>query len=340
MLAGTALGAVILAAPAQAQELKPLNIMLNNNNTTNLYPVIVARYLGWFEKEGLAVTYLDADTTVPYVAFLANGQADAVMLDAPQTFQGVANNLPLKVVYEAQQFASEGLFVPESGGITTLEGLKGKIVGLASDRDRVTTQITLEDAGMSIDDVQTVVVGNGGPVIVKALKDGTVQAFSAASSDLAIAVANGIILKDLTPRELKINPANTFSVYEPRLEELRPSLEKYFKVWAMATHAAKVAPEIVSKMCAKQVPEEWEMPVAGQALMDASIFQATPVGDKYGEVQPDVWKSIQPSYIKAGELAAEIDPAIFLDGSMIAAANEFDEAKIKADLEAWNAANP
>jgi NitT/TauT family transport system substrate-binding protein len=340
MLAGAALCVMMLGLPAHAQELKPVNIMVNNNNTTNLFPVIVARNLGWFEKEGLTVNYLNADTTVAYVAFLSNGQADAVMLDAPQTFQAVEQKLPIRVVYEAQQFASEGLFVPESGGIKTVADLKGKTIGLASDRDRITAQIVLEHAGMSIDDVATVVVGDSGPVVAKAIKDDAVQAFAAASSDLALQAANGNVMKDLTPRELKINPANTFSVWEPRLAETRPALEKYFKVWAMATRAAKLSPEIVAKMCAKQVPEEWENQAAGQILMDASIFQATPVSDKYGEVQPEIWTSIQPAYIKAGELSGEIDPASFLDGSLIAAANAFDDAAIKADLEAWNAANP
>ena len=340
MLAGAALGAMMFAAPAQAQEMKELNIMVPNNNTTNLYPVIVARYLGWFEAEGLKINYLDADTTIPYIAFLSNGQADAVMLDAPQTFQAVSQKLPIKVVYEAMQNAPEGLFVPEGGEVKTLQELKGKTVGLASDRDQATTRIVLESVGMSIDDVKTVVVGNGGPIIAKAIKDGTVQGFAAAANDLAIIAAEGITMKDLTPPEVKVNPANTFSIWEPRLEELRPSLEKFFKVWSMATAAGKISPEIVAKMSAKQVPEEWENQAAGQALMDASFFLNLPITPKYGDVEPDVWKSIQPAYIKAGELAAELDPATFLDGSLIDAANQIDEAKIKADMEAWSAANP
>ena len=86
LFAGTTLafGALMFATPSQAQELKELNIMVPNNNTTTLYPVIVARELGWFEKAGLKINYLDSDTTVPSVAFLSNSQADAVMLDAPQ----------------------------------------------------------------------------------------------------------------------------------------------------------------------------------------------------------------------------------------------------------------
>jgi NitT/TauT family transport system substrate-binding protein len=340
MLAGAALGTVLFSVPTEAQEMKTLNIMVPNNNTTNLYPVIVARYLGWFEEEGLTVNYLDADTTVPYIAFLSNGQADAVMLDAPQTFQAVSEKLPIKVVYEAMQNAPEGLFVPEGGEVKTLQDLKGKTVGLASDRDQATTRIVLEHVGMSIDDVKTVVVGNGGPVIAKAIQDNTVQAFSAAANDLAIVAASGIKLIDLTPPEIKINPANTFSIWDPRKEELRPSLEKFFKVWAMATAAGKIDPAIVAKMSAKQVPEEWENAEAGQALMDASISMNLPITPKYGDVEPDVWKSIQPAYIKAGEMKEELDPATFLDGSFIDAANQIDEAKIKADLEKWAAANP
>ena len=68
-----------------------------------------------------------------------------------------------------------------------------------------------------------------------------------------------------------------------------------------------------------------------------SFANGTP---KYGDVEPEVWKSIQPAYIKAGELDAELDPATFLDGSFIDAANKIDEAKIKADLERWAADSP
>jgi NitT/TauT family transport system substrate-binding protein len=340
ILASVALGALVLSSPAGAQEMQQVNIMVPNNNTTNLFPVIVARDLGWFEAEGLKVNYLDADTTIPYIAFLQNGQADAVMLDAPQTFQAVREKLPIRVVYEAMQNAPEGLFVPTDGEVKTLQELKGKTVGLASDRDQATTRIVLEHVGMSIDDVETVVVGNGGPVIAKAIKDGTVQGFAAAGNDLAILAAEGITFTDLTPAEVKVNPANTFSVWQPTMEEKRPILEKFFKVWAMATHAGKVAPEIVAKMAKKQVPEEWENQEAGQALMDASFFLNFPITPKYGDVEPDVWKAIQPAYIKAGEIDQEYDPAIFLDGSFIDAANQIDEAKIKADLEKWNSENP
>ena len=160
MLAGAAFGALVFASPSHAQELKELNILLPNNNTTGLYPVIVARELGLFEKQGIKVNWLDSETTVPYVAFLSNGQADAVMLDAPQTFQAVNAKLTISVVYEAMQNAPEVLAVPDDSPIKSVAELKGKTIGLASDRDLVTAQVVLDTAGISIDEVTTAVVGD------------------------------------------------------------------------------------------------------------------------------------------------------------------------------------
>jgi NitT/TauT family transport system substrate-binding protein len=146
MLGGVAFVALASVSPSHAQELKELNILLPNNNTTGLYPVIVARELGLFEKEGIKVNWLDSETTVPYVAFLSNGQADAVMLDAPQTFQAVNAKLPIRVVYEAMQNAPEVLSVAADSPIQSVADMKGKTIGLASDRDLITAQVVLDTA--------------------------------------------------------------------------------------------------------------------------------------------------------------------------------------------------
>jgi NitT/TauT family transport system substrate-binding protein len=340
MFAGAALGALIIASPSQAQEMTEVNIMVPNNNTTTLYPVVVARDTGMFEDVGLKINYLDSETTVPYVAFLSNGEADAVMLDAPQTFQAVNEKLPISVVYEGMQNAPEVLSVDVDGPIKTLEDLKGKTIGLASDRDQVTAAVALGSAGIGIDEVTTVVVGDSGPIVAKALQDKSIQAYAAGINDTTVLAAFGIKMQDLTPPDLKLNPANTFSVWKPRLEEIRPKMEKFFRVWSMATRAAKLDPDTVAKMCKAAVPEEWENQGAGEALMAAAISLNYSLTPKFGDVEPDVWAKIQPTYIKYEQIEAEIDPAVFLDGSLIDAANDFTDADVQVYLDKWKAANP
>lgn len=339
-VAAIVLGTLAFVPPAQGQELKELNILLPNNNTTGLYPAFVARDLKLFEKAGLKINWLDSETTVPYVAFLSNGQADAVMLDAPQTFQAVNAKLPIRVVYEAMQNAPEVLAVRDDSPIKSVAEMKGKTIGLASDRDQVTAQVVLDTAGISIDEVRTVVVGDTGPVMAKALRDNEIDALAAAINDMTTIEANGIKTRDITPPEVKINPANTFSVWEPRMEELRPHLEKFFRAWAMATAAGKIDRDAVAKMAAKSVPEEWPTEELGQSLLSGALITDLPVTEKYGDVQYDVWQKVQAPYVKFEQIEGEVDPKTFLDGSFIAAANDFTEEDVKAAIAEWRAANP
>ena len=339
LLACAAFAAMALGAPAQAQD-KSINVLLPNENTTTLFPAIVARELGFYEDEGLDVTLLASDTTIPYVAFLSNGQADLVMLDAPQTFQAVNADQPVKVVFEGMQYAPEIVFVPADSDVQSVADLVGTTVGLASDRDQVTLQVALDATGHTIDEVKTVVVGDAGPVLAKSLRDGDVAAIAAGINDATVVAANGIPFRDITPPEVSENPANSLVVYEPRLEELRPVVTAFLRAWSKAAEAARIDREAVAAMCKKSVPEEWEVEEGGQALLSASMKMILPQTAKHGQPQPDIWKAIQGPYVKFGVIDAEVDPATFIDSSFYEAANDFDPADVKAAIEEWKAANP
>jgi NitT/TauT family transport system substrate-binding protein len=332
--------ALSVAAQAQAQDLKPINVLIPNENTTTLYPNIVARELGFFEQQGVDVTLLASDTTIPYVAFLVNGQADLVMLDSAQTFQAINTKQPVKMIFEGMQYAPEVVMVREESDIKSIADLVGKTVGLASDRDQITVQIALDTAGITIDQVSTVVVGDSGPVLAKSVRDNDVDAVSAAANDLTVLQANGIAMRDITPVESSKNPANSFVIATDRIEELRPVVAAYLKAWAMGAEAAKIDRDAVAAMCRKSIPEEWESEEGGQALLDASMKMILPQTPKHGQPQPDVWKSIQTPYLKYKIIEAEIDPASFIDGSFYEEANNFDTAAIKTAIDAWKAANP
>ena len=334
------LAALAVAAPTQAQDKKPISVLLPNENTTTLFPNIVARELGFFEDEGLDVTLLASDTTVPYVAFLMNNQADLVMLDAPQTFQAVRAQQPVAVVFEGMQYAPEVLMVREDSPIQSVADLKGKTIGLASDRDQITAQVALDTAGITIDEVDTVVVGDSGPVLARAVRDNEVAAVAAAINDLTVLEANDIAARDITPPEVSENPANSFVISKDRIEELRPTVTAYLRAWAKAAEAAKVDRDAVAAMARHNVPEEWEVEAGGQALLDAAMTMILPQTPQHGQPQPDVWTAIQGPYIKFGVIEGEIDPATFIDASFYEAANDFDPAEVKAAIEEWKAANP
>src|SRR5690606_1543639 len=204
--------ALSFAAPVHAQDKKPINVLSPNENTTTLYPAPVARELGFFEDEGLEVTLLASDTTIPYVAFLMNNQADLVMLDAPQTFQAVNATQPVAVVFEGMQFAPEALIVREDSPVQTVAELKGKTIGLARDRHRRTPQPAPGTAAITWAEVSPVAGADSGPVLARAVRDNQVDAVAAAANDTTVLEANDIPARDITPPEVSENPANAFVI--------------------------------------------------------------------------------------------------------------------------------
>jgi hypothetical protein len=59
-----------------------------------------------------------------------------------------------------------------------------------------------------------------------------------------------------------------------------------------------------------------------------------------GDLQPDLWKAIQPAYIKAGVIQQEVDPATFLDTSFQKGIRELDTEYVREGIEAWKTAHP
>jgi NitT/TauT family transport system substrate-binding protein len=339
--AGILSGAAALAvAPAGAQELKEFNFMSPNHATCGPFAQVVGDEMGFFAEEGLKVNLLNSDTSIPFVAFLSNGDADLVTLDAGQVLQAATAKQPIKVLYEAYQFASDGLVVPAESELKGLADLKGKTVGLASDRDQLTTIIALQTVGLTGADIETAVVGQSGPVLAKALQDGTIDAFAGSISDRVGIEAAGVAIVNITPAEVSMNPANSFVAWGPTLEEKRPMIEGFLRAWAKSVHAGVVDTKAVMSACKKRIPEQWEKPGNGERIVNTSVF-TTQIRRtvRYGELQPDVWENIQPPYVELGEIPEKIDVTVFLDDSFTDAANNFKTADVKKGIKAWKEAN-
>jgi NitT/TauT family transport system substrate-binding protein len=341
-LLAAAVGALSLGSLAQAQELKTVNFMSPNDSTCSVYPQFNADLLGYWADLGIKVNLLSSETTIPYVAFLQNGDADIVTLDSAQVFQAVDTGLPIKVIYEAYQFAPEGIVVTADSPIKGLADLKDVTIGMASDRDLITTVIALDSIGATLEgnNVTTVVVGDSGPVMAAALKDNTIQAFAGGGSDRAGIEAAGVEIRNITPAEVSRNPGNSFAIWGPTTEEKRDLVSRFVKGWAMAQHAGVVDTKLSASVCRTQMPEQFENLEVGMKLMNGSIYERQLRRTKdYGELQPDVWAAIQGPYIKQKEISKELDPATFLDSSFIAAANDWKTDDVKKNMNAWKEAN-
>jgi NitT/TauT family transport system substrate-binding protein len=323
-----------------AQEAEQVNFMSSNDKSCSLFPQYVSQEMGFFEEEGVRINLLSTDTSVPYVAFLANGDADIAVLDAGEVLQAVDAGQPIKIVYEACQYASDFIVVPSDSPVQNISELKGKTIGLASDSDLVATSIALDTVGMTVDDVTTVVVGDSGPILARSLRDGDIAAFAGSSSDRLGIEAAGLTTRNITPSEVSKNPCNSMVVWGPTLDEKRPTIVKFLRGWAKGHHAGVVDTDAVMSACKKRIPEQWENPGAGETLINRHVYQTQLRRTiDYGELQPDLWSTIQPGYVELGAIKEVYDPGTFLEPSITAEFNTFTTDDVKAGIKRFKDAN-
>ena len=87
MMLSTALAVTSIPAAVMAQE--TVTVIKPTPRSAVFFPLVVGEALGYFEEEGVSVNLLPSDTSIPYVAFVQNGQADLAMLDPNETINAV-----------------------------------------------------------------------------------------------------------------------------------------------------------------------------------------------------------------------------------------------------------
>jgi len=332
--------ATISLGSVSAQEMDTLNILVANERSTTFYGMHVALELGYFADENLDINWLSSSTTIPYVAFLSNGQADLVMFDSAQTMQAVDAKQPFSIIYEDMQFAPEAIYVAEESDIQSVADLAGKTIGLVSDRDRIIAQVALESAGLTLDDVSTAVVGEAGPTLANAFRRNTVDAVAGSATDLNGIQSAGVLTRDITPPDVAENPANSFAIWNDRKDELRDPVERFLRAWSKGMEAGRLDLQMTAAIMTDAVPEQWQIPEVGYILLELTANKLhEPRSGVRGAIHPELWEAVQPVLVKVGEISQLYDPATFTDDSFIAASNEYTIEALQADVEAWIASN-
>lgn len=337
MMLSTALAVATIPSATFAQD--TVNVINPLPRSTVFYPLVVGEALGYFEDEGIEVNLLPSDTSIPYVAFVQNGQADLAMLDATETVNAVLAGANINTVFEVMQNAPESVAVLEGGDYASMSDLVGTTVGLVSDRDRAFLQAAMSAAGHSIDEVSTVVLGESGPTLAAAIRDGSVAALVGSINDWAALAAADITLTLITPEELLASPANTFAMDASLIEEKRDVMEGFFRAWSKGIYVSIDHPDVVAQMLREAVPEEWEIEAVGMSLLEGVMTMNISTTERFGDLQADVWTAIQPRMAASGAIESEVDVTTFLNDTYIAGANDFDRAEVDADVAAWREAN-
>jgi NitT/TauT family transport system substrate-binding protein len=304
------------------------------------YPPIVAEELGFFEQEGVEAEFVTAGEEIPSTALVENGDVDIAMADIDELVISHAQGGTQKVPFSPQHSNTAGTVVPEDSPIQEFSDLAGKTVGLASEEDTAQVEAQLLAAGLSGDDIETVVVGTSGALVQKTFEDGEIDAYVGARSDFTAIAATGTPLRNITPDDVQAIDGNPVAVMPETLEAKREALVAFFRAWSMGQYVGIEHPDVVEQIVREQVPAEWRNEAVAEEALAGSIELMIPDDpERIGDVRPEVWETAQDLLASVGIIEEKADIDDILDDSLIEEINDFDRAEVDAAVEEWQQEN-
>jgi NitT/TauT family transport system substrate-binding protein len=276
--AGT--GATSTAAE-QAPKVKEVTFLLPFRESIAFIGLVVAQDR-FYEQLGLKVETPATDGDSFVSQQLVAGREKFGLTGAPEVM--IANTKDQDLVSIAN--VNRNIFTmvsPDSSGVTSVEGLRGKSLGVTDlgGGEMPLVKGVLSDAGLKEnDDVKVRVVGEGGPAVASSLKNGRIDAFAGAINDVAAIQASGAVaeLTPILPDKFADLPSNVIVAKASTLQnpDDRDTAIKLAKGWRMGTEFAINDPQAALDIACKRIPEDCQNMKVAQAYLDVAIAAERP----------------------------------------------------------------
>jgi ABC-type nitrate/sulfonate/bicarbonate transport system substrate-binding protein len=279
----TSSGELIVASPAP--------------NSLFTFNEVVARALGFYESEGISVELEALSEQIPAAALIENGNADLALVSASDALAGAARTDNIRLPYDERTAGTSfiyGIVVPEGSEYEEMADLVGATIGLASpEQDLALLASALQEVGLSVDDVDTVVVGPGGPAVAESLSSGRIDAYTGTLADFAAFAEAGLPTTNLIPETLEGLPVGGYVVRADDLAE-DSDVIKFLRALAKGTFVAIERPEVAYLATQEVDPETWREPELAEFLIGGLTETLVPFdGTTYGEIIVDRWQTAQ-----------------------------------------------
>jgi NitT/TauT family transport system substrate-binding protein len=318
-------------ATTAAAELTEVTVLSPNPSAVIWYNLCSAINQGFLAEQGIAATFEAVDGSGPVLQAMAAGQAEFGIPGPGPLLAARAEGEDFVAIYNQFAQALFGLVVLEESSYQAPADLKGEdaptVIGVGTAEGSEVTFVRpfLLEAGLvEGTDFEFLPVGDGGPATA-AFQRGEIEAYAAATPDMAIIEARGLPLREITPAEYKTVFGNGFATTQ-ELIDTNPELVQGFVTGLVKGAAfAEADPDAAEADCAVMNPEEATDPALARALLDLSITNTKPLdGSPYGTYSLEAWEGWNESLVADGTLDAPVDVTA-------AFTNDFVEAAYAAD---------
>ena len=301
------------------------------------YPYWTAKKMGYFGDLATDMQPGPSDGTAT-VKFVDVGQAD-MGFPSPGVFSyALQNGMKLKSVFHMGARDTFSLAFRKGEGSNDLKKLEGKTILLGSAAWQSIVDPMLAAQGVDVKKVKYVEAG--WPTWATALQSGQGDAALAWEGLRAEWISKGLDFEYWLGVQHSPLPANTFVVRAADLEDpdRKAFLEKYLRGWAMGLEYAYQNPRSAVEAVFEQFPTVASS--LGPQLGTTSILQQINVfrGDMekrkgWGWHDMASWQSFFDGIYKLGQITSPVKAEDVCTNDLIAGANSFDMAKVKADAD-------
>lgn len=157
--------------------LTDVNIQIDGAAVPYYAPLYLAVEKGYFAEQGLNVNFYYA-SAAEIVKNVGAGNVEFGFPNADPVILGKGNGVPIKIAHTTYQNGLGSIIYKDTSDIESPEDLKGKTIGITSygSPNYIQLQVILQEAGLSLDDVEIRIIGTG--AIVNALISDQVDAIS------------------------------------------------------------------------------------------------------------------------------------------------------------------
>lgn len=323
-------------------EATSLTVGLPGRVVIQFHPYYVAQELGYFDEEDLDVTIEVVDGGSAVVQQLIAGNIDVGIPPAPAYAPGLAQGHDLPWIYTYFHQNVFNLVTPESTGITSIEDLEGRTIGVSDLGGGEVPQIRgiLGSIGLTEgQDYQLLPVGDGTALTYEALTDGQVDAYISSAFDVATVAAAGLPLVQLIPDEFRYFPSMGHVVTRQTLDEDGDALARFGRAVAKATAFSRENPDAARALTESHGPEFFEDTDLADAYWDAAVQLSTPIDEladaPFGTHHREGWERylgfLGEGTEEEGAIPeGTIDLDRILDSTLLDQVNDFDLEAVRA----------
>jgi NitT/TauT family transport system substrate-binding protein len=336
----------IVVAPSVARAQTKLVVQLGNTAPTLMsIDLYIADKAGFFKEEGLDVDLRYSPNASQTAQIVASGGADIGRLSYEPLLFGYDKGLRGRIFYGLFTHFMYYVALPEDSSIKTVADLRGKKIGVTNvgSASIIVLNSMLRQAGLRPDDVTLVPVGVG-DLAMTMLQSKRVDALMLYDSFYSAIVAAGMPLRYIYD-PIIANFGNTgYFATDKIIAQKGDALARFSRSIAKATVFLFANPEAAVKIY-------WQVNPAGKVgsndeeAMTRSLaelrgdMKAVDVthspGHKYGAIDLPDFKDYMQMMVEEGAISKPIPIDDMMAGQFIAAANDFDAAKVSVLARDW-----